>query len=187
MIPTQPPRTAWGKSWELRSAVSGLRLFVFVHRLYDASWNLMTYVRVLWEGGEARKEDCGQYWLLYRCPRPDLVSQNWTWAWAWGWPCVLRMSLPAQLPSRSRRQASEGKTGHEMVSYWGCSDDCASGCRLTKDSDVNAYGMSLASEDDCDGGEGRRTFLVPRALACWADDDDMSHVTVVGHGLRVPD
>jgi hypothetical protein len=29
---------------------------------------------------------------------------------------MLRMSLPAQLPSssRSRRQASEGKTGHEM-------------------------------------------------------------------------
>jgi hypothetical protein len=26
-----------------------------------------------------------------------------------------------------------------------------------------------------------------RSLACWADDDDMSHVTVVGHGQRVPD
>jgi hypothetical protein len=27
----------------------------------------------------------------------------------------------------------------------------------------------------------------PGSLACWADDDDMSHETVVGHGQRVPD
>ena len=33
-----------------------------------------------------------------------------------------------------------------MVSYWGILDECASGCRPAMDEDVNAYGMSLASE-----------------------------------------
>ena len=41
-----------GEELELRSAVSGLRLFG-MSSLYDASWNLMTYV--LSEGREARR------------------------------------------------------------------------------------------------------------------------------------
>lgn len=45
-------------------------------------------------------------------------------------------------------QASEGNAmnDHEMVSYWGCLDERASGSRRAQDEDVNAYGMSLASE-----------------------------------------
>lgn len=56
------------------------------------------------------------------------------------------------------------------------------------DEDVNAYGMSLASEHGAMEATVDDLFLAfPRALACWADDDDMSHVTVVVHGQRVPD
>lgn len=69
-----------------------------------------------------------------------------------------------------------------------CLDECASGCRLTKDEDVNAHGMSLASEAIAMEATVDELFSsLERSLACWADDDDMSHVTVGGHGQRVPD
>lgn len=57
------------------------------------------------------------------------------------------------------------------------SDQVAAGAK-----DVNAYGMRLAS-----ARPWTRFLLFTTSLACWADDDDMSHETVVGHGQRVPD
>ena len=72
----------------------------------------------------------------------NALGRTWTRAWAWGWPWMSESLCPACL---FWEWSSEGN-GHEMVSYWGFLDESASGCRRAKGEDVNAYGMSLASE-----------------------------------------
>lgn len=69
MIPTQPPRTAWGKSWELRSAVSGLRLFVFVDFVRRGLEPDDTYVRTL--GGRRGEKGGGLRAILVALSMPS--------------------------------------------------------------------------------------------------------------------
>jgi hypothetical protein len=49
-----------------------------------------------------------------------------------------------------------------------------------EDVNVNAYGIRLASERSW--YTIFPSYVCSTSLACWADDDDMSHETVVGHG-----
>jgi hypothetical protein len=69
MIPTQPPRTAWGKSWncDLLFQDSGCSCLC---SLYDAGWNLMIRTYVLTLGGR-RGEKGGLRAILVALSMPS--------------------------------------------------------------------------------------------------------------------
>ena len=85
--------------------------------------------------------------------------------------------------------SSEGN-GHEMVSYWGFLDESASGCRRAKGKRRQCIRHEPSEREEEAMAAVHELFSSldwKRALAWCADDDDMSHETVAGHGQRVPD
>jgi hypothetical protein len=105
-----------------------------------------------------------QYWLLYRCPGPDLVSQNWN------------VGVALDVSAASSGVAGVRGTSRDGVIF------------ATLDEQARRRRRQCIRHAPSEREAVVHEVFHTRDLSlAGLMDDDMSHETVVEHGQRVPD